>query len=187
MNVLVQGLLLPFKKGCSKRHICFLTASPSSCYCICHKNIVLFSTGILLFNFLLLFYYSYPSFSSFALLHSAHLCSHSQSSHCCPYPWVIHTHSSMNLFTFFPPLSPFPSPILHLISCVKKSLVFWLSHGISDWVLQSHCRTPVTGKNNFIQLERKQLYPEGYSSSEHSSRLWILCSICFFCHTEFFF
>ena len=42
MNVLVQGLLLPFKKGCSKRHICFLTASPSSCYCICHKNIVLF-------------------------------------------------------------------------------------------------------------------------------------------------
>ena len=37
--------------------------------------------------------------------------SHSQSPHCCPCLWVIHTSSLTSLFPFFPPLSPPPSPL----------------------------------------------------------------------------
>ena len=63
--------------------------------------------------FLLLFYYSCPNFSPFALLCPAYSPSHSQSPHCCPCPWVIHTCSLTSSFLFFPPLCPFRFPSDH--------------------------------------------------------------------------
>ena len=53
--------------------------------------------------------------------------SHSQSPHCCPCLWVIHTSSLTSLFPFFPPLSPPPSPLasvsLFHVSVDQKTVV----------------------------------------------------------------
>ena len=43
--------------------------------------------------------------------------SHSQSPHCCPCPWVIHTCSLSSSFPFFPPLSPCLPPLWSLSVC----------------------------------------------------------------------
>ena len=59
---------------------------------------------------LLLFYYSCPKFSSFALLL---LPAHSQYPHHCQCPWVIHTHFLDSPFHFFPELSVSCLPSVH--------------------------------------------------------------------------
>ena len=75
-----------------------------------------FTDTYIFFKFLLLQYYSCPSFSPSALLHPAH--PHFQSiPHHCPCPWVVHPRSLTSPSPLFPTLSSSPLPSSH-----------WLTH-----------------------------------------------------------
>ena len=68
----------------------------------------IFYANYLFFFFFTVIRLQLSQYFAFALLHPDIPCSHSQSPHCYPYSWVIHTCSLTSPFPFFPPLSPSP-------------------------------------------------------------------------------